>query len=90
MQIYVGNLSYDATEEALEQAFSQYGDVKSVNIVKDRETGRSRGFGFIEMSDSQAGQQAIEGLNLHVPVRNVEVEAEDDDDIDESRAGTHG
>ena len=65
MQIYVGNLSYDATEEALEQAFSQYGDVKSVNIVKDRETGRSRGFGFIEMSDSQAGQQAIEGLNLH-------------------------
>ena len=64
MQIYVGNLSYDATEEALEQAFSQYGDVKSVNIVKDRETGRSRGFGFIEMSDSQAGQQAIEGLNL--------------------------
>ena len=65
MQIYVGNLSYDATEEALEQALSQYGDVKSVNIVKDRETGRSRGVCFIEMSDSQAGHQAIEGSNLH-------------------------
>jgi len=64
MNIYVGNLSFDATEADIEQAFSEYGDVKSVNIIKDRETGRSRGFGFVEMSDSQAGQQAIEGLNL--------------------------
>ena len=64
MNIYVGNLSFEATEEDIEQAFGQYGDVKSVSIVKDRETGRSRGFGFVEMHNVQAGQQAIEGLNL--------------------------
>jgi len=64
MNIYVGNLSFDATEADIESAFGEYGDVQSVNIIKDRETGRSRGFGFVEMSDGQAGQQAIEGLNL--------------------------
>jgi RNA recognition motif-containing protein len=64
MQIYVGNLSFDTTEAEIERAFSEYGEVKSVNIVKDRETGRSRGFAFVEMRDQQAGQQAIEGLNL--------------------------
>ncbi len=64
MNIYVGNLSFDATEEDVERAFGQYGDVKSVNIIKDRETGRSRGFGFVEMSDGKAGQDAIDGLNL--------------------------
>jgi RNA recognition motif-containing protein len=64
MNIYVGNLSFDATEADIEDAFSQFGDVKSVNIIKDRETGRSRGFGFVEMNDQQAGREAIEGLNL--------------------------
>jgi RNA recognition motif-containing protein len=64
MNIYVGNLSFDATETDIENAFGEYGDVKSVSIVKDRDTGRSRGFGFVEMHDQQAGQQAIEGLNL--------------------------
>ena len=64
MNIYVGNLSFDATESDIETAFGEYGDVKSVNIIKDRETGRSRGFGFVEMRDGQAGKQAIEGLNL--------------------------
>ena len=54
MNIYVGNLSFDATEADIEQAFSEYGEVKSVNIVKDRETGRSRGFCFVEMHDQQA------------------------------------
>ena len=63
MKIYVGNISFETTEAELEQAFSQYGDVKSVNIITDRDTGRSRGFGFVEMRDSQAGQQAINGLN---------------------------
>jgi RNA recognition motif-containing protein len=63
MNIYVGNISFETTEADLEQAFSQYGDVKSVNIIKDRDTGRSRGFGFVEMRDGQAGQQAISGLN---------------------------
>lgn len=64
MNIYVGNLSFEATEADIEDAFSQFGDVKAVNIIKDRETGRSRGFGFVEMRDRQAGQQAIEELNL--------------------------
>jgi RNA recognition motif-containing protein len=64
MNIYVGNLSFEATEADIEHAFSQYGDVKTVNIVKDRDTGRSRGFGFVEMRDRQDGQKAIDGLNL--------------------------
>ncbi len=64
LNIYVGNLSFDATEADLEQEFGQYGQVKSVSIVKDRDSGRSRGFGFVEMHDKQAGLQAIEGMNL--------------------------
>ena len=64
MNIYVGNLSFNATEADLEDAFSQYGTVNSVSIIKDRETGRSRGFGFVEMRDRQAGLDAIEGLEL--------------------------
>ena len=64
MNIYVGNLSAEATEAEIESAFSEYGDVKSVSIVKDRETGRSRGFGFVEMRDGKAGREAIDGLNL--------------------------
>jgi RNA recognition motif-containing protein len=62
--IYVGNLSYNATEEDLRNAFEQYGDVASVNIIKDRETGRSRGFAFVEMGDGQQAKEAIEALNL--------------------------
>lgn len=64
MNIYVGNLSFNATEQDVEHAFSEYGEVKSVNIITDRETGRSRGFGFVEMHDQECGRQAIEGLNL--------------------------
>lgn len=64
MNIYVGNLSFGATESDIEDAFSEFGEVSSVNIIKDRETGRSRGFGFVEMPDSRAGQQAIDALNL--------------------------
>ena len=63
MNIYVGNLSFDATESDLENTFSEYGDVKSVNIIKDRETGRSRGFGFVEMRDQSGGHAAIDGIN---------------------------
>jgi RNA recognition motif-containing protein len=61
--IYVGNLSYDATEEDLRQEFSRFGEVSSVNIIKDRETGRPRGFAFVEMPDSDAAKEAIEQLN---------------------------
>jgi RNA recognition motif-containing protein len=64
MNIYVGNLSFNATENDLENAFGEYGDVSSVNIITDRDTGRSRGFAFVEMRDSQDAQQAIEGVNL--------------------------
>jgi RNA recognition motif-containing protein len=62
--IYVGNLSYDATEQDLRSAFSEYGEVSAVNIIKDRETGRSRGFAFVEMPTSTDAQRAIEALNL--------------------------
>jgi cold-inducible RNA-binding protein len=61
--IYVGNLSFRATEDEIKQAFSQYGKVARVSIIVDRETGRSRGFGFVEMPDSEEARAAIEGLN---------------------------
>lgn len=63
MNIYVGNLSYRATEDDLRQAFEMYGEVASVAIVKDRDTGRSKGFGFIEMPDDGEAQEAIDGLD---------------------------
>ena len=61
--IYVGNLSYEATEEEIRQLFAEFGDVDSVNLITDRETGRLRGFGFVEMSDDAGAKAAIEGLN---------------------------
>jgi len=63
MNIYVGNLSYEATEDDLREAFSRFGQVASVNTIKDRDTGRSKGFGFIEMPNQQEAQAAIAGLN---------------------------
>jgi RNA recognition motif-containing protein len=63
MNIYIGNLSYDVTEEDLQKAFEDFGQVESVNIVKDRYSGRSRGFGFVEMSAEADAESAIEGLN---------------------------
>jgi RNA recognition motif-containing protein len=64
MNIYVGNLSYDATEEDVRQAFAEFGEVSSVNIITDRDSGRSRGFCFVEMPDSEQAKAAIEGMNL--------------------------
>jgi RNA recognition motif-containing protein len=61
--IYVGNLAYRATEEEIRQAFAQYGEVDSVQIIKDRETGRSRGFAFVEMSNAEQAKKAIEQLD---------------------------
>lgn len=63
MQIYVGNMSYGTTEENLGALFAQYGEVASVKIITDRETGRAKGFGFITMDDDSAAQNAIEELN---------------------------
>jgi len=61
--IFVGNLSFGATEDAIRAAFEAYGTVDRVNVVTDRETGRARGFGFVEMSNDSEGDQAIAGLN---------------------------
>jgi RNA recognition motif-containing protein len=63
MKIYVGNLSYEVTEEDLRTAFEQFGQVESVTIITDKYSGRSKGFGFVEMPSKDEGQAAIEGLN---------------------------
>lgn len=63
MNLYVGNLSYNLHEDQLVKAFEQYGAVKSVRLVTDRETGRPRGFGFVEMADRDGGQAAIDNLD---------------------------
>ena len=62
--IYVGNLSFNATEEDIREAFAQYGEVSAVNIITDRETGRPRGFAFVEMPDGEQAKEAIEKVNL--------------------------
>ena len=63
MNIYVGNLSHELTEEDLKQAFEGFGEVETVKIIKDRYSGESKGFGFVEMPDKAEAQSAIEGLN---------------------------
>ena len=63
MNIFVGNLSFTTIGDTLRQAFSAYGEVKSANVIMDRDTGRSRGFGFVEMDNAQEAQAAIQGLN---------------------------
>ena len=63
MIIYVGNLSYNATEETVRQAFESFGQVISARIIKDKYTGQSRGFGFVEMLEQSQAQEAIKSLN---------------------------
>ena len=63
MKIYVGNLSYDVTEEELRQEFLAFGEVESVDIITDKYSGRPKGFGFVEMPSVSEGQAAITGLN---------------------------
>jgi RNA recognition motif-containing protein len=63
MNIYVGNLNYKVREEEIESIFAEYGEVNSVKIIKDRETGRSKGFAFVEMPNNEEGQQAIDALH---------------------------
>lgn len=62
MKIYVGNLSFDTTENELNELFSQHGEVAEVSVITDRETGRSRGFGFVEMKNDNAAREAIAAL----------------------------
>lgn len=61
--IYVGNLSYDTTEDALRSLFAEHGEVESVKVITDRYTGRSKGFGFVEMATEEGAQAAIDALN---------------------------
>ncbi|MES2514436.1 MAG: RNA-binding protein [Bacteroidota bacterium] len=63
MNIFVSNISFKVREQALSELFSQYGEVTSVRIIKDKETKRSRGFGFVEMASEDDGQKAIDSLN---------------------------
>ena len=63
MNIYVGNLAFTASEDDVRQLFEQYGAVDKVSLITDRDTGRAKGFGFVEMSDSRAAQSALQGLN---------------------------
>ena len=61
--LYVGNLSYAVTDAELNQIFSQFGKVDSARVITDRDTGRSKGFGFVEMGDDAEAQAAIDGMN---------------------------
>jgi RNA recognition motif-containing protein len=63
MKLYVGNLSFQTSSEDLQQLFAQAGTVESATVVEDRDTGRSRGFGFVEMASNEEGQKAIEQFN---------------------------
>jgi RNA recognition motif-containing protein len=63
MNIYIGNLNWSTTEDELRGLFSQHGEVSSINIVNDKFTGRSKGFGFVEMPDNAGAQSAINSLN---------------------------
>ncbi len=74
VQIYVGNLNYKMTEEALQELFAKYGEVVSAKIIKDRYSGRSKGFGFVEMENKDDGEKAVQELNeSEVDGRNIRV-----------------
>jgi cold-inducible RNA-binding protein len=62
-KIYVGNLGFSVTNEGLKTKFEQYGDVQTANVIMDRDTGRSKGFGFVEMGNQQQAAEAISALN---------------------------
>lgn len=73
-KLYVGNLSYQTQEEDLRSLFAQYGDIASLNIVMDRDTGRSRGFGFVEYADDEQARAAESALNgAELDGRNLRV-----------------
>ena len=63
MNIYVGNLAYSVTDNDLREAFAEFGEVSRANVIMDRDTGRSKGFGFVEMPDNGQAEAAINGLN---------------------------
>jgi RNA recognition motif-containing protein len=74
MNIYVGNLHYGVTEDELRELFEEYGEVMSVKIITDKYSGRSKGYGFVEMSDNKEAQKAIDSLNeADLKGRNIRV-----------------
>ena len=74
MNIYAGNLAYSITDQTLQEAFEQFGAVDSAKVIQDRDTGRSKGFGFVEMPNSEEANAAIEALNnQELDGRNVTV-----------------
>ncbi|GMG85922.1 RNA recognition motif domain-containing protein [Biformimicrobium ophioploci] len=74
MNIYIGNLAYSVTSEDLSEAFGAFGEVSRANVIMDRETGRSKGFGFVEMPDDNAAREAIEKMNEQsIGGRNIRV-----------------
>jgi RNA recognition motif-containing protein len=74
MNIYIGNLPYSITEDELRDLFAAHGEVSSANIIMDRDSGRSKGFGFVEMPDKTSGEAAIEAINqTDVQGRSVRV-----------------
>jgi RNA recognition motif-containing protein len=90
MNIYVGNLPYNVVEEDLREIFEEYGEVASVKIISDKLTGRSKGFGFVEMDVDQEAKKAIEELNnAELSGRNIKVN-ESRPKTNESRGGGGG
>lgn len=74
MNIYVGNLPYNVTEEELREAFSEFGEVSSVNVITDKYSGQSKGFGFVEMEKNSEAEEAIKALNeSSLKGRNIKV-----------------
>ena len=92
MNIYVGNLPYKITENDLRDLFSAYGEVTSVSMIKDKMTGQSKGFGFVDMPDGAEGNAAIQGLNEQaVQGRNIKVnEAKPREDRPRDGGGSRG
>ena len=78
MNIYIGNLSFNTTEETLESLFAEFGEIESVKVIKDRFSGRSKGFGFIEMPSNSEADQAIKALNGNrVDGNNIKIKQAD-------------
>ena len=78
MNIYIGNLSFNTTEETLKSLFAEFGDVENVKVIKDRFSGRSKGFGFLEMPSNSEADQAIKALNGNrIDGNNIKVKPAD-------------
>jgi RNA recognition motif-containing protein len=91
MNIFVGSLPYSLEEADLKELFEAYGEVSTVKIIIDRESGRSKGFGFVEMSDDEAAQKAISGLNgSEVSGRSIAVSQAEDKKPSDRRSGGGG